>query len=165
MNRAFLSLGSNLGDSRAWLSRAAQELAAAPGICGLIRSPLYQSEPWGYPDQPWFHNGAVAVTTTCAPRELLALCQSIEAAAGRERKIRWGPRTLDIDIISMDNIILNTRELMLPHPRYKERRFVLQPLADLLGNSTPPPLENIGELLARCPERPLVKRVCLADDW
>jgi len=165
MNRAFLSLGGNLGDARAWLTLAADRLASAPELRLLARSALYRSEPWGYTEQPWFYNAAAAVETELPPLELLKFCQSIEREAGRERRIPWGPRTLDIDIVSMDGVVLDTPELTLPHPRYAERRFVLQPLSDLLPGPAPPPLRDIGTLLALCPPSPRVERVCSPEDW
>ena len=165
MNRAFLSLGSNLGDARGWLRMAVDCLARPAEIRLLARSALYRSEPWGYTEQPWFYNAALAVETDLAPLELLDFCQKLELVAGRELSIHWGPRTLDIDIISIDGIVMDTQRLILPHPHYRERRFVLQPLSDLLDGPAPPPLKDIGVLLAQCPARPLVERVCAAEDW
>lgn len=165
MNRAFLSLGSNIGDKQGWLCFAVARLSSAPGIKSLRKSPLYRSEPWGYNEQPPFLNAVLAVETDLAPLPLLRLCQSIEQEAGRQRELRWGPRTLDIDIISIDNTVLHQPPLILPHPRYAERRFVLEPLAALLQGENAPPLADIEALLADLPPQPAVEMLLDATGW
>jgi len=124
--RTFLSLGSNLGDRRAHLRQAVDSL---PDVVSV--SPVYETDPMGGPSQGPYLNVVVRLDTALAPRRLLAICHRIEANAERVREERWGPRTLDIDIIWMDGIVLGDEQLTIPHPRWKDRRFVLAPLRDL----------------------------------
>jgi len=132
--RAFLSLGSNLGDRAAHLRRAVDQLRAgtAPAVTAVSR--VYETEPVGGPgDQGAFYNLVVelAVPTDVDPYRILEQCHRLEAAAGRVRTVRWGPRTLDADVIWVDGVTLDDPVLTLPHPRWRERRFVLSPLAEL----------------------------------
>jgi 2-amino-4-hydroxy-6-hydroxymethyldihydropteridine diphosphokinase len=127
MTRAFLSLGSNLGDRRQFLGEAVQSLGASV----VAVSPVYETDPVGGPDQGRFLNLVVQLDTDLAPRELLAVCHRLESGAQRVRMQRWGPRTLDVDIIWMDGIEVDEPDLQIPHPRWSVRTFVLQPLADL----------------------------------
>jgi 2-amino-4-hydroxy-6-hydroxymethyldihydropteridine diphosphokinase len=122
----FLSLGSNIGDRRAHLQRAVEML---PGV--LAVSPLYETDPVGGPDQDPYYNIVVELRTEMTPHQLLGLCHRLEANAERVREVRWGPRTLDVDIIWMEGVELLTDHLTIPHPRWKERRFVLAPMRDL----------------------------------
>lgn len=124
--RAFLSLGSNLGDRRTYLSHA---LESIPGIVAV--SPVYETDPMGGPDQGPFLNIIVELDTDLTPNQLLGLCHRVEVAADRVREVHWGPRTLDIDIIWIDGVELDDPRLTVPHPRWKDRRFVLAPLRDL----------------------------------
>jgi 2-amino-4-hydroxy-6-hydroxymethyldihydropteridine diphosphokinase len=128
--RAFIGLGSNLGD-RAALLRAAVERLGAPGdLVGV--SPLYETEPVGGPaGQGPYLNVVVELSTTDSPRQLLERCRILEDAAGRVRTVRWGPRTLDADVLWVDGCEVDEADLSVPHPRLWERRFVVQPLADL----------------------------------
>jgi 2-amino-4-hydroxy-6-hydroxymethyldihydropteridine diphosphokinase len=132
--RAFLSLGSNLGDRRAHLRRAVDQLRAGSSPSVTAVSPVYETEPVGGPDdQGAFLNLVVelAVPEAVDPYRILEQCHRLEAAAGRVRTVRWGPRTLDADVIWIDGITLDDPDLTLPHPRWRERRFVLAPLADV----------------------------------
>lgn len=125
--RTFLSLGSNLGDRRRLLSQAVDSL---PDVVAV--SPVYETDPVGGPGgQGAYLNLVVELHTAIAPRALLSICHRIEANAERVRAERWGPRTLDVDIIWMDGIEVDDESLTIPHPRWKERRFVLAPLRDL----------------------------------
>ena len=130
MKHAFLSLGSNLGDREANLLDAMNRLEAA-GIHVLRRSSIYETEPRDLPDQPWFLNLVIEVETELFPRLLLARTQAIELGMGRKRSVPKGPRSIDIDILLFENFVIATRELRVPHPRMSERRFVLEPLAEL----------------------------------
>jgi 2-amino-4-hydroxy-6-hydroxymethyldihydropteridine diphosphokinase len=125
---AYLSLGSNLGD-RAALLRAGVAVVAAqdPVRC----SPLYETEPVGGPTQGPYLNLVVELDTDATPRELLERCRAAEAAAGRVRTVRFGPRTLDADVLLVGDLTVDEPDLVVPHPRLWQRRFVLQPLADL----------------------------------
>lgn len=131
MTRVFIALGSNLNDPPARLREAARRLGAHPHISGLRLSPLYGSDPVGIVDQPRFVNGAVELQTSLAPLELLDLCQDIENQMGRVRTLRWGPRTIDLDLILFGNLELKDPRLELPHPRWLERAFVVRPVLDL----------------------------------
>lgn len=125
--RAFLGLGSNLGDRRAYLSGAIEQL---PDVVNV--SPLYETDPvGGPPGQGAYLNCVVELQTTRTPRELLALAQAAEAAARRVRVERWGPRTLDVDVLLVGDEEVNEPDLTVPHPRMWERGFVLVPLGDL----------------------------------
>ena len=124
--RAFLSLGSNLGDRRALLRDAVDSL---PDVVAV--SPVYETAPVGGPEQDNFLNLVVQLDTDLTPTQLLGVCHRIESSAERVRDVRWGPRTLDIDIIWMDGVLMDDERLTIPHPRWKERRFVLAPLRDL----------------------------------
>lgn len=124
--RAFLSLGSNLGDRRALLRDAIDSL---PDVVAV--SPLYETDPVGGPQQESFLNLVAELWTRLTPLQLLGVCHRIESSAERVRDVRWGPRTLDIDIIWIDGVTMDTERLTIPHPRWKERRFVLAPLRDL----------------------------------
>lgn len=130
MKQAFLSLGSNVGDREANLHNALERIEAA-GIHVLRRSSIYETEPQNLPDQPWFLNLVVEVETELFPRLLLARIQAIELGMGRRRDVPKGPRTIDIDILLFGDFVIATRELQVPHPRMAERRFVLEPLAEL----------------------------------
>ena len=127
MTRAFLSLGSNLGDRRQFLAEAVGSL----GSSVVAVSPVYETDPVGGPDQGRFLNLVVQLETDLNPRQLLAVCHRLESAAQRVRMQRWGPRTLDVDIIWIDGVTVDEPDLVIPHPRWSERTFVLAPLADL----------------------------------
>jgi 2-amino-4-hydroxy-6-hydroxymethyldihydropteridine diphosphokinase len=128
--RAFIGLGSNLGDRRALLRGAVEALRAAGDVVGV--SPLYETEPLGGPEgQGPYLNLVVELSTSDTPRQLLTRCRALEDAAGRVRTVRWGPRTLDADVLLVDGWEVDEEDLTVPHPRLWERRFVLQPLADL----------------------------------
>ena len=133
MTEALLALGGNLGDARETLVRAIAALTEAGDIRLQARSSDYMTPPWGVEDQPPFVNLCIAVDTALTPQALLARAQAVERAFGRDRasERRWGPRTLDIDILTYDDLVLNEPELTLPHPRLFERAFVLVPLAEI----------------------------------
>ncbi|HZK48428.1 MAG TPA: 2-amino-4-hydroxy-6-hydroxymethyldihydropteridine diphosphokinase [Thermoleophilia bacterium] len=136
---AYLGLGSNQGDSRTLLEEAVRGLSTVAGVRVTGLSRCYRTAAVGMEDQPDFLNMIVEIATTLAPLELLEAVQSLESAAGRVRTVRWGPRTLDVDILWYDGIFMDHDRLQLPHPRMQERRFVLEPLAELapdlvLGN-------------------------------
>jgi len=133
--RAFLALGGNVGDSRATLDRAVAMLADTPGVALVARSSDYRTPPWGVTDQAPFINLCIAVDTTLPPQALLRRMHEIERALGRDRATeqRWGPRTVDLDMIAYGDLTLNEAGLVLPHPRLFERAFVLIPLAEIAG--------------------------------
>lgn len=133
MTRAFLSLGSNLGDRRRFLSEAIATL----GDQVRAVSPVYETDPVGGPEQGRFLNLVVELDTDLDPHALLAVCHRLESAADRVRVQRWGPRTLDVDILWIDGVTVDEPDLQVPHPRMDERRFVLAPLADLAPELVP----------------------------
>ena len=132
--RAFLSLGSNLGDRWTHLRRAVDQLRAGSVPAVTAVSQVYETDPVGGPDdQGAFLNLVVELVVPDAvdPYRLLEQCRRLEAAAGRVRTVHWGPRTLDVDVVWIDGLSLDDPELTVPHPRWRERRFVLAPLAEL----------------------------------
>ena len=132
MTRAFLGLGSNLGDRRQHLRDAVDTLSDPDAGLGFVAvSPIYETDPVGGPDQDRYLNLVVELDTACPPRELLAICHRLESAAGRVRAEHWGPRTLDVDVLWIEGVTLDEPDLVVPHPRMWERRFVLAPLRDL----------------------------------
>jgi len=134
MARAFLGLGSNMGDRRAQLRTAISEL---PDVVAV--SALYETEPLGGPPgQGPYLNAVVELDTDLSPRQLLELGRSLEAAAGRARGVRWGPRPLDVDVLLVDDQVVDADDLVVPHPRMWERRFVLVPLLELAPELVPP---------------------------
>ena len=124
--RVFLSLGSNVGDRSAHLAQAVDSL---PDVVAV--SPTYETDPVGGPEQGAYLNLVVELSTAIEPRDLLAICHRLEANAERVREERWGPRTLDIDVVWVEGVESDDPALTLPHPRWMERRFVLAPLRDL----------------------------------
>lgn len=135
INSYYVALGSNMGDREGYIRAALAALAADRQIVMLQAAPLYETEPWGKTDQPAFLNGVCRLTTELAPENLLDLLQQLEAAADRTRKIHWGPRTLDLDIIfglqGAEVLYCSSDRLQLPHPYFWDRAFVLVPLHDL----------------------------------
>ena len=131
MTRAYVGLGANLGSREETLRRAVVLLGDADGVEVLAVSELRETDPVGVVDQPLFLNGAVEVDTTRTPRELLDLLLEIERSLGRVREERWGPRTVDLDLLVYGDEDVDEPGLRVPHPHLHERRFALEPLADL----------------------------------
>lgn len=136
MAEALLGLGANIGDVRLTLDRAVACLCDGSKVRLLARSADYRTPPWGIEDQPPFVNLCIAVETALAPRALLDRAFAVERAFGRDRDVerRWGPRPLDIDLLTYDDLALAEPGLILPHPRMLERAFVLMPLAEIRPN-------------------------------
>ena len=130
--RVLLSIGSNIGDREANIAFAEERLLACPYIRDLKKASLYETEPVGYTDQPDFLNTCVSFFTSLSPEALLDLTSGIENDCKRVRTVRWGPRTLDIDIIFYGNEKIDTPRLTIPHPRWKERAFVIVPAKELM---------------------------------
>jgi 2-amino-4-hydroxy-6-hydroxymethyldihydropteridine diphosphokinase len=149
MPRAYLGLGANLGPREATLLRAVDLLAASSGIEVLELSSLRETEPVGMTDQPTFVNGALAVETRLSPRELLDTLLGVERQLGRVREgERWGPRTIDLDLLVYADEVVDEPGLRVPHQRLHERRFALEPLAELEPELEIPGLGAVSELLA-----------------
>lgn len=141
MPKVYLSLGSNIGDKFAYLKKAIENLKQHEKIEITKYSSLYETAPVGYLNQDNFINQVIELSTSLLPYELLSVCQMIENKLERKRTIRFGPRTIDIDILLYDDLILNDENLTIPHPRMYERAFVLVPLfeinKDLVINNSP----------------------------
>jgi 2-amino-4-hydroxy-6-hydroxymethyldihydropteridine diphosphokinase len=146
---AYVGLGANVGDPRAQLAAAVAALAALPGLELLAVSSVYESDPVGpVRDQPAFLNAVAEVTTTLGPERLLAALQGIEDSLGRVRSIRFGPRTCDLDLLLYGDVVSDDPALTLPHPRLAERRFVLDPLAELAPMLVLPDGRRVRDLRA-----------------
>ena len=149
MVRAYVGVGANLGDREPTIRRAIDRLAAAPGVEVVAVSSLRETPPWGPVEQPSFLNGAVEIETDLGPRVLLELLLEIERSLGRDRSgERFGPRTIDLDLLVAGDRTCDEPGLMLPHPRLHERRFALEPLAELAPDLVVPGRGSVTELLA-----------------
>ncbi|GAB2657735.1 2-amino-4-hydroxy-6-hydroxymethyldihydropteridine diphosphokinase [Arenimonas aestuarii] len=149
---AWVAIGGNQGEVRTTLEAAIDAIDALAGTCVLQRSALYRTPAWGRTDQPDFINGVIAVETVLAAPDLLAELLGIERRFGRRRDEdagRWGPRTLDLDLLLYDDQVLELPGLSLPHPRLHERAFVLVPLADIAPGLVVPGRGRVDELLAK----------------
>ncbi|MDO5661876.1 MAG: 2-amino-4-hydroxy-6-hydroxymethyldihydropteridine diphosphokinase [Brachybacterium sp.] len=144
---AVLALGSNIGDRAHHLARATELLSADPDVTIVWQGPVIETEPVGGPEQDRFLNTVLGIDTTLGPFELLDLAHAVEADAHRERTVRWGPRTLDVDVITYGQLVQDDPELTLPHPRAHQRGFVLQPWASTRPDDVLPGHGPVGELL------------------
>jgi 2-amino-4-hydroxy-6-hydroxymethyldihydropteridine diphosphokinase len=146
---AWIALGANLGEPRRQLEAALLELDETPGIDVLRRSSWYRSAPFGPVEQDDFINGVAELHTRLGAHELLDVLQAIETAHGRRRELRWGPRTLDLDILLYADRVIETDRLTVPHPGIRERNFVLYPLHELEPDLEIPGLESVARLVER----------------
>jgi 2-amino-4-hydroxy-6-hydroxymethyldihydropteridine diphosphokinase len=156
LRRAFLSLGSNLGDRGAALAGARRSLAALPGTRLVAASRVFETAPQDLEDQPAFLNQVVCLETALEPHELLAAAQAAEASAGRRRGVRFGPRTLDVDILLIEGVESADPTVTLPHPRMWQRAFVLVPLAELWSLARGMPAVDVPALAADLARRQAV---------
>ncbi len=154
--RVFLSLGSNLGDRRANLEEALR-LLTSEAVRVVRRSSWYETDPVGYADQPAFLNLVVEVRTTLDPRALLARAQAVEAALGRVRTVRWGPRTVDVDLLLYGGRVVVEPDLVVPHPRMRERAFVLLPLYEVAPDLVLPDGTPVAALLPSVADQRVVR--------
>ena len=146
--RAYIGLGANLADREGTIEQAVGLLGAEPGIEVVSVSSLRETEPWGRVAQPAFVNGAVAVETTLEPRALLGVLLDVERRLGRVRDERWGPRTIDLDLLLYGDVVLDEPGLTVPHPRLHERAFALEPLQELDPELAVPGRGSVADLLA-----------------
>ena len=155
----YLALGSNVGDRAGWLEKGIVEISKNAGLV-TKRSSVYQTAAWGKTDQPAFLNCVIELITERTPEELLAINHVIESAAGRQRTEKWGARTLDIDILLHDDLVIQTEDLVLPHPFLHLRRFTLKPLCEIAPELIHPALhKSIATLLEDCPDKLPVERI------
>jgi 2-amino-4-hydroxy-6-hydroxymethyldihydropteridine diphosphokinase len=153
----YISLGSNIGDREEHLREAQRRLAELGRVLSV--SSYYETEPVEFTDQPWFLNAALALETTETPQQLMSSILRIEREMGRERRQKKGPRTIDIDILLFGGQIVSSPELTIPHPAMHQRRFVLEPLAEIAPQACHPVLnKTVGDLFAALPEGPAVRR-------
>jgi 2-amino-4-hydroxy-6-hydroxymethyldihydropteridine diphosphokinase len=150
VERVLIAFGSNLGDSVQICVAAMERLRKHPDLQVLKTSSLYRTSPLMLGDQPWFINGVVLGETDLSPEDLLRVLQEMEEDFGRERQIRWGPRTLDLDLLAYGDHEVNLPALSIPHPRLHQRRFVLEPLLEIAPDWVHPTLNVSGrDLLHR----------------
>jgi len=164
MARVFIGLGSNLGDRAAFLRLAVRGMREIGNVVAV--SSLYETTPVGYRDQPDFLNAVVALETTLPPQAVLAALRVLEVAAGRQRPFPNAPRTLDLDLVLYDEVVMQTPELTLPHPRLHERAFVLVPLAELAPAVRHPLLgKTVADLLDALGDVSVVVRKIASPTW
>ena len=158
-NQVFLLIGGNIGNRFEYLEKAVTLIGACCGETGL-QSPVYETAAWGNTSQGVFLNQALELHTSAEPAELMKQLLQIEEKMGRIRTERYGPRTIDIDILLFNNEIISTPLITVPHPELPKRRFALQPLADIAGEVEHPALrKTIKTLLAECPDELPVRKV------
>jgi 2-amino-4-hydroxy-6-hydroxymethyldihydropteridine diphosphokinase len=158
VRKAYISAGSNLGDRKGNLEFAVTCLEKENAV--RKSSSYFETEPVGYRNQPWFLNIVIEIETSREPLQLLDLCQSIEDSCGRVRTFPNAPRTLDLDILLFDDAIISDERLVIPHPRLQERRFVLEPLAQIAPDQIHPVLKkSIQSLLEICPDRSEIRQI------
>jgi 2-amino-4-hydroxy-6-hydroxymethyldihydropteridine diphosphokinase len=159
INKAYLLIGGNVGNSLYYLNEAAELIQMD---CGKVvnRSPIYETAPWGNTNQPAFLNQALELQTSFPAGELMTILLKIEEKMGRQRSEKFGPRIIDIDILLFNEEVHTGAELTIPHKELQNRRFVLQPLCDIAPSEVHPVLKkSIQELLLECPDNLPVKRI------
>ena len=150
MHSAYIGFGSNIGDRLAHIGNAIHALSETEGIALQRVSSVYKTDPVGYTAQSEFLNGVAAIQTSLSPLSLLHTLKNIETAIGRQHRIRWGPREIDLDILIYGDLCLHTEKLVIPHPEMHRRRFVLVPLAEIVPDLVHPVFqETVQTLLER----------------
>ena len=162
MAAVYIALGSNMDSPHSQLDSALETIAQHPHMQLIGVSSRYQTPPIG-PQQPDFINAAAELSTDLSPLALLDALQAIEQQQNRVRSLHWDPRTLDLDILLYDNLVLDSERLTIPHPGISERAFVLVPLADLSAHLALPSGETVAQLLANCSQQGIVKIQTQAD--
>lgn len=153
MTRAYIGLGANQGEPVENLKAALQLINNHPGITVVNVSSVYLTEPVGYEDQPWFHNCVAELETDLEPFKLLAVLQGVENELGRVRTIRWGPRTVDLDVLLYDELEMDEEKLSIPHPRMTERAFVMVPLAEIAPEALFPDGQIVREVSGKIKDK------------
>jgi len=157
---AYIGIGSNLGDKIDHCEKAISEISKIDRQRLLAKSSYYKTQPIGYPSQDWFVNGVIKIETDLEAHELLQTLKAIESQLGRAETFRWGPRTIDLDILFFDDVEINTERLQIPHPLIQDRQFVLVPLAEIARNFIHPVLKKtIQELLNNLKEDQGVEKI------
>ena len=165
-HNVFLSLGSNLGDRLGFLKEALGFLSRTPQTEVVANSSIYESEPVGFDNQENFLNLVANIQTNYAPLELLSHLHRIENALGRERRVRWGPRTVDMDILYWGHEIISTRTLTIPHPRVEKRKFALLPLNEIASDfEAPPDFRKVREILEQLSDESCVELSIPSDEY
>ncbi|MBS1687229.1 MAG: 2-amino-4-hydroxy-6-hydroxymethyldihydropteridine diphosphokinase [Bacteroidetes bacterium] len=159
MNTAYLLLGSNEGDRFSWLHQGKEQIELNCGVSNIASS-IYQTAAWGLEEQPDFLNQVICIQTLLNPAELLLCIQQIENNLGRQRTVKWGQRTLDIDILLYNSDVINLPNLNIPHPFLEKRRFTLAPLCEIAPSLVHPVLnKTMLQLLEDCPDPLPVKKL------
>jgi 2-amino-4-hydroxy-6-hydroxymethyldihydropteridine diphosphokinase len=157
---AYIGIGSNLGDKLNHCEKAISEILKINRHKLLAKSPFFKTQPVGYTSQDWFVNGVIKIKTDLEALELLRTLKTIESQLGRMKTFRWGPRTIDLDILFFDDVEIHTEELQIPHPHIQDRQFVLIPLAEIDRNLVHPGLKKtVHELLNNFKEDQEVKEL------
>lgn len=162
---AYIGLGSNIGDRESHLRDALSRLAARPGIRIARLSPVYETDPFGYTNQEAFLNMNAAIETTLSPEELHAAMMETEQEMGRVRDIRWGPRSIDLDLLLYGRQFIGTPSLCVPHPGIRERAFVLVPLAEIAPDHAVPGIVSLREHLVKLEGKDGVRLWKTTSDW
>lgn len=159
MHNVYLLTGSNVGDSLALLNTAIKHINTQVGKV-IQQSSIYKTAPWGNVNQQNFYNQVLLVQTTLSAHQVLQTILQIELDMGRVRELKWAPRTIDIDILFYDNLVMDEDDLTVPHPLLHLRKFTLQPMAELAANLVHPKLHaTISQLLVSCPDTGLVEKL------
>ena len=154
MNVAYIGMGTNLGDREGYLKGALQELTSNPSNQVVAVSSIYETDPWGYVEQGKFLNMVICLQTELTAQELLACCMQVEKELGRKREMRWGPRTIDLDILLYNQENIVTENLIIPHPRIMERAFVAIPLVEIDKDITLPNMDKpVREVMDDIPDK------------
>jgi len=159
-HRALIGVGSNIGLAAQNCEKAIALVNKSESVNVTAQSSLYESQPVGKTNQSWFVNTTIEVYTKLGPEELLQLLLNIEQEFGRIRNEKWGARIIDLDILDFEGLIIDSKTLTLPHPEMTQRRFVLEPLSEIAGETIHPLKKKmISELLKELPKTPLVKKL------